>query len=348
MSSAAERLIPFSQVERLRKGREIVREEAEALLNLARSLDASFLAAADLLENCSGSVIVCGMGKAGLIGKKITATLSSTGTRAHFLHPAEAVHGDLGCLHENDVLLVLSNSGETEEILNVVPAASRLGIPVICMTATCHNSLAFRSDVVLEIGRLREACRWGLAPSTSTTAMLALGDALALVVSEAKGFMPQHFASFHPGGSLGQRLKPVRELMRPEDQLRVAPEVESVRDVLTRTARPGRRTGAVLLVNDSGQLTGIFTDSDLARLLEARQDATLDSPICDVMTRNPMSVHLDAIFSDVVELISSRKISEVPVIDDEHRPAGLIDITDVIGWLPVDASSHQAAGDSEH
>lgn len=340
MSSSAEHLIPFSQVEQLRTGREIVRQEAEALLNLARNMDASFLAAVELVKNCSGSVIVCGMGKAGLIGKKLTATLSSTGTRAHFLHPAEAVHGDLGCLHENDLLIALSNSGETEELLNVVPAAKSFGMQVICVTATRQNSLAVRSDVVLEIGRMREACRWGLAPSTSTTAMLAIGDALALVVSEAKGFMPHHFAKYHPGGSLGQKLKPVYEIMRPKDQLRIASDQETVRSVITRAARPGRRTGAVLLVDETDRLSGIFTDSDLARLLETRQDSILDEPVSQVMTTQPLTVRADSIFSEILDLLSTRKISEIPVIDEERRPVGLIDITDVIGWLPTE--SHDA------
>lgn len=339
VGSSAKHLIPFTQFEQLRTGREIVRQEAEALMNLARSLDASFLAAVNLIRECTGSVIVCGMGKAGLIGKKITATLSSTGTRAHFLHPAEAVHGDLGCLHENDLLLALSNSGETEEILNVIPAAKRFGIQVISVTANEHNSLAFRSDVVLQIGRVREACRWGLAPSTSTTAMLALGDALALVVSEAKGFMPQHFAQFHPGGSLGQKLKPVIEVMRPRDQLRIASDQETVRNVITSAAKPGRRTGAILLVDEAGKLTGIFTDSDLARLLESRQDSVLDEPIATVMTTRPSTLAADAIFGDVVEILSSRKISEVPVVDQTGCPVGLIDITDVIGWLPTEGDN---------
>ncbi|WP_145200576.1 KpsF/GutQ family sugar-phosphate isomerase [Thalassoglobus polymorphus] len=339
VSSSAEHLIPYSQVEQLRSGREIVRQEAEALLNLARNMDASFLSAVNLVKECTGSVIVCGMGKAGLIGKKITATLSSTGTRAHFLHPAEAVHGDLGCLHEDDVLIVLSNSGETEEILNVIPTAKRFEIPVICITATHHNSLAFRSDIVLEIGRVREACRWGLAPSTSTTAMLALGDALALVVSEAKGFMPHHFAQFHPGGSLGQKLKPVTELMRPKDQLRIAADSETVRDVITQSAKPGRRTGAVLLVDEQGALSGLFTDSDLARLLETRQDSVLDEPVSKVMTKEPLTLNTDSIFSDVIEILSTRKISEIPVVSADRQPVGLIDITDVIGWLPTEGST---------
>ncbi len=346
MSSSAEHLIPYSKVEQLRSGREIVRQEAEALLNLARNLDASFLSAVNLVKECTGSVIVCGMGKAGLIGKKITATLSSTGTRAHFLHPAEAVHGDLGCLHENDVLIVLSNSGETEEILNVIPAAKRFEIPVICITATHHNSLAFRSDIVLEIGRVREACRWGLAPSTSTTAMLALGDALALVVSEAKEFMPHHFAQFHPGGSLGQKLKPVTELMRPKDQLRIAADSETVRNVITQAAKPGRRTGAILLVDEHGALSGLFTDSDLARLLETRQDSVLDEPVSKVMTQEPLTLNTDSIFSDVVEILSTRKISEIPVVTDERQPVGLIDITDVIGWLPTEGVSSEDSAET--
>ncbi len=348
VSSSAEQIFPFSQFEQLRTGREIVRQEAEALLNLARNLDASFLAAVKLIENCTGSVIVCGMGKAGLVGKKITATLSSTGTRSHFLHPAEAVHGDLGCLHENDILLTLSNSGETEEILNVIPAAKRFGIQVICVTANQHNSLAFRSDIVLEIGRLREACRWGLAPSTSTTAMLALGDALALVVSESKGFMPQNFAQFHPGGSLGQQLKPVAEFMRHLDEIRIASDRETVRDVISKSARPGRRSGIILLVNEQEQLTGIFTDSDLARLLESKQDSVLDEPVAAVMTASPLTVSSDSIFSDVVEILSTRKISEIPVIGENLKPVGLIDITDVIGWLPTENPTAEMTKEETH
>jgi arabinose-5-phosphate isomerase len=258
VSSAARRLIPFSQIERLRAGREILRQEAEALLSVIPRLDAGFCQAVELLLDCPGSVIVCGMGKAGLIGQKLTATLCSTGTRAHFLHPAEAVHGDLGRLHQDDILLALSNSGETEEILSILPTVKSFGTQVIAITATSQNSLGSRSDVVIEIGRLREACPWGLAPSTSTTAMLAVGDALALVVSEARGFTPQHFARFHPGGSLGQKLKPVAEIMRPKDQLRVASETQSVREVMTSTARPGRRTGAVLLVDDQQALSGCW------------------------------------------------------------------------------------------
>lgn len=337
VSSVAQHLIPFSHVEQLRTGREILRQEADALLTLTRRLDARFCHAVDLLLNCSGSAIVCGMGKAGLIGQKITATFSSTGTRAHFLHPAEAVHGDLGCLHREDLLIALSNSGETEELLAVAAAAGRMELRVISITATDRNTLASLSDVVIEIGRLQEACPWGLAPSTSTTAMLAVGDALALVASQARGFTPQQFARFHPGGSLGQRLKPVTDVMRPRDQLRIADDSATVREVISEAARPGRRTGAILLVRSDGSLSGLFTDSDLARLLESRQDAVLDEPVANVMTGNPLTVSRDARFSDVIDLLTERKISEIPVIDEHRQPIGLIDITDVIGWLPADS-----------
>lgn len=335
--TAAERLIPFSQFERLRAGREIIRQEAEALLGVMKRLDSGFCLAVQMLLDCPGSVIVCGMGKAGLIGQKITATLSSTGTRAHFLHPAEAVHGDLGCLHASDVMLALSNSGETEEILAILGTIRAMGIKVIAITANDQNSLAQRADIVVEIGRLQEACPWGLAPSTSTTAMLAVGDALALVTSQARGFSPSHFATFHPGGSLGQKLKPVTEIMRPRDQLRIASANATVREVFTQAARPGRRTGAVLLVNEDQSLAGIFTDSDLARLLETRNDQGLDQPIINVMTAHPLTIRSTAVLADVIDLLAERKISELPVVDDRRIPLGLIDITDVIGWLPKES-----------
>jgi arabinose-5-phosphate isomerase len=332
--SAAESYIPFTQFEQLRAGREIVRLEAEALQEVARRLDAGFCAAVDLLLGCQGSAIVTGMGKAGLIGQKIAATLASTGTRAHFLHPAEAVHGDLGRVHASDVVLALSNSGETEEICQLLPILARMDVPVIGVTSTDRSTLAARATVTIAMGRLREACPWNLAPSTSTTAMLAIGDALALVLSRMKGFTPQNFAVFHPAGSLGRKLRTVTELMRPREQLRIAPAAATVREVFTGSTRSGRRSGAVLLVDDDGRLAGLFTDSDLARLLERRRDDALDEPISRVMTTDPATVPPGTAFDVVVELLTSRKISELPVVDDDGRPIGLIDITDVIGWMP--------------
>ena len=233
----------------------------------------AFVQAVRLLYACEGSVLVTGMGKAGLIGKKIMATLGSTGTRAHFLHPAEAVHGDLGRIHENDAILILSQSGETEEVVRLLPALDRWRIPVVAMTARADSTLGKSATVTLALGTLREADALGLAPSTSTTVMLALGDALALVVSRLRDFRREDFAQFHPGGSLGRKLSRVDEVMRPLEECRVASDTLSVKEVLVVSSLPGRRTGAVMLVDESGRLSGIFTDSDLFGFWKARTRA---------------------------------------------------------------------------
>ncbi len=329
--SAAEQIVPFSQFDQLREAREILRLESEALAEVARRLDAGFCAAVELLLDCHGSVIVCGMGKAGLIGQKLAATLSSTGTRAHFLHPAEAVHGDLGCLHSQDVFVALSNSGETEEISALLPTVRKMGVPIVAITASDRSTLGQQADVRILLGRLREAGPWGLAPTTSTTAMLAIGDALALVVARQRGFTPQQFATFHPAGSLGRQLKSVTEIMRPLESVRVASASLTVRAAFVARPTAGRRTGAVLLLNDDDTLAGIFTDSDLARLMEQRRDEAFDRPIAEVMTARPVTLPDTALFSDVLAILAERKISEIPVLDKQHRPVGMIDITDVVG-----------------
>lgn len=334
MSSQPAHLIPFGHFEQIRMGRSIIRQEADALSRLAESLGRDFCRAVEVLLGCQGSVIVTGVGKAGLIGQKLTATLSSTGTRSHFLHPTEAVHGDLGCVHPDDIVLALSNSGETEEVCRLLPILKGLRIPVIAMTATDHSTLGQSADVVLQLGRLREAGTHQLAPSTSTTAMLALGDALALTVSEARGFTPGDFALFHPAGSLGRQLSAVRDVMRGADELRIASEQTLTREVLASTEREGRRTGAVILTDDTGKLSGLFTDSDLARLLAMRQDGQLDRPISEVMTRNPVTLPVEASLAEAVDLLTERKVSELPVVDRRQQPVGLIDITDVIGLMP--------------
>lgn len=336
MSAIPQRgIVPHSQVERLREGKDILCREADAVREVAGRLDQRFCEAVDLLLTCRGRVIVTGMGKAGLIGQKISATLSSTGTRSQFLHPAEAVHGDLGCLSPDDVVLALSNSGETEELSRLLPIISRIGSPVIAVTSTETNTLARHSRITICLGRLQEVGVFGLAPSTSTTAMLAVGDALALVVARHRGFTPETFAAFHPAGSLGRKLTRVSDIMRRGDEVRMAAQSATVRDVLTQLARPGRRAGAVILVDANGCVSGLFTDSDLARLLEARSDHRLDQPIQGVMTPNPLTVSEHETLADVVAILAGRKISELPVVDEHRRPVGLIDITDVIGLLPT-------------
>lgn len=326
--------LPLAQFESLREGRAVIRQEAEALLELSHRLDGGFCDAVELVLGCRGSIVVTGMGKAGLIGQKVAASLSSLGVRAHFLHPAEAVHGDLGCLSADDVLLALSNSGETEEVCRLLPILQRLGIAVIAVTAGDSSTLGRQARATIRLGRLREAGQYGLAPSTSTTAMLAVGDALALVASRLKGFTPQQFAVFHPGGSLGRRLSTVEEIMRSADQLRIANEAATIREVLVTLSRPGRRTGAVIVTDGAGRLVGLFTDSDLARLFEQRRESCLDRPIAEVMTRNPLTIPSTATLNDVVELLSEKKISELPVVTAQQEPVGLVDITDVIGLMP--------------
>ena len=330
-SSAATSDALYPPLPSLAKAREIVRHEGRILIELAERLGAEFHQAVELIHACRGCVIVTGMGKAGLVGQKIAATLSSTGTRSHFLHPAEAIHGDLGRVHADDVLLALSYSGETEEIVRLLPAFKQLGAKLIAITSRASSSLGGAAEVTIPLGNLREACPLGLAPSATTTAMMALGDALALVVSELRRFSPEDFARFHPGGSLGRKLAKVNDVMRPIGECRVANEATSLREALVMQRRPGRRTGAIMVVNTAGRLTGFFTDSDLARLLEAKRDGAIDGPISAVMTRSCSSIEVDSPLAAACDLLAGRKISELPVVDSEGKPVGLVDITDVVG-----------------
>ncbi len=338
---AVARPAPLSRFEQIRAAREILRTEGQAVLALSARLDDTFCRAVDVVFGCAGSVIVSGMGKAGLVGQKIAATLASTGTRSHFLHPGEAVHGDLGRVHHDDVMLMLSFSGETDEVTRLLP--SLRAVPIIAITGMPHSTLGRQAAVTLDLGPLREACALGLAPSTSTTAMLALGDALALVVSRMRRFGALDFVRFHPGGSLGRKLAKVDDLMRPLDECRVAWEGKTVRDVFVDLGRPGRRTGAIMLTDQDGALTGLFTDSDLARLLETRRDRAIDGPIRDVMTHRPKTVCTGSSMGEALGLLAERKISELPVTDEQGRPLGLLDITDVVGLLPREVSAADPA-----
>jgi arabinose-5-phosphate isomerase len=331
LRNAPEELTPFEQ---LRLAREIVRAEGQTLLALADRLGEEFCHAVALLAATKGSVIVSGMGKAGLIGQKIAATFASTGTRSHFLHPAEAIHGDLGRVHPDDAILMLSFSGQTEEVVRILPALRELGVAMIAVTGQRESAVARQAVIRLDLGAIREACPLGLAPTASTAAMLALGDALALVLSRMRGFTSHDFARFHPGGSLGRKLARVEDVMRPLDQCRVAPSTRTLRETLVAQSRPGRRTGAIMVVDSAGLLVGVFTDSDLARLLEGNRDTAIDGPIADVMTRSPATITSGELLSVACELLSRRKISELPVVDQAGRPLGLIDITDVVGLTP--------------
>jgi arabinose-5-phosphate isomerase len=336
LSAAPDLLSPFEQ---LRLGREVVRTEGQTLLALADRLGEDFCHAVALLHSTRGSVIVSGMGKAGLIGQKLAATFASTGTRSHFLHPAEAIHGDLGRIHGEDTALVLSFSGQTEEIVRILPALAEMRVAIVAMTGQLDSPLAKAAAVALDLGAIREACPLGLAPTASTAAMLALGVALALVVSLSRGFSAGDFARFHPGGNLGRKLSRVEEVMRPLGQCRVANCSQTLRQTLVGQSRPGRRSGAIMIIDDEGRLAGIFTDSDLARLLEANRDAEIDGPLTNVMTRAPAAVPAGALLTAACDLLSHRKISELPVVDAGGRPLGMIDITDVVGITPSEADA---------
>jgi arabinose-5-phosphate isomerase len=334
MSTDAARPIGACSSEQLRHARQVLELESQAIADVAGRLDSSFCEAAECLHLCRGNVVVTGMGKAGFIGQKISATLASTGTPSHWLHPAEAVHGDLGRVRALDVVMVLSQSGETDEVVRLLPWLRELGVPLVAITAEAGSTLGRAATIVIALGQIAEACPLGLAPSTSTTAMLAVGDALALEVSRMRGFTRDDFARFHPAGSLGRKLSRVEQQMRPREQCRIASDDLSIRDVFVTLSVPGRRTGAIMLVDSSGTLSGIFTDSDLARLFERRRECDLDGPIRSVMTSRPLTIPVGSLLVDAVAIMARRKISELPVVDAEGHPAGLIDITDVVGALP--------------
>jgi arabinose-5-phosphate isomerase len=325
-----------TDAEGLAFAREVLRIEAEAIGRVRDRLGESISRAADLIYRSSGSVIVTGIGKTGLVGQKLAATLASTGTRAFPLHPAEAVHGDLGRIRADDVVLALSQSGETEEVLRLIPAIRRLGAGLVAITERAGSSLGRAADICIALGPVAEACPLGLAPSASTTVLMAVGDALALLVSRMREFTAEDFALYHPAGSLGRKLTRVEEVMRTERQLRRAHVDEPVRSVFVRLAGPRRRSGAVLIVDEEGTLLGIFTDSDLARLFERRREAELDGPIGDVMTPDPYCIRVGGTLADAVDVMKAHKISELPVVDRGGRLVGLVDVTDLIGLLPAD------------
>ncbi len=321
-------------LDRLAYAREIVQGEAAALDEVAHRLDDSFLHAVDLLYRCSGRICITGTGKSADVGQKIAGTLNSTGTRAYILDATRAMHGDLGMIHPRDVVLALSHSGESEEIVRLVPSLRQMADGLVALTSAGDSTLARKADVAIVLGPLEEVCPLGLAPSTSTTAMIAVGDALAFVLSRMREFTREDFARFHPAGSLGRKLLKVDAVMRQGDDVRLAHCEETVRTVFAHTRRRGRRTGAVMLVDDAGDLTGIFTDSDLARLFEERRDDAMDRPIREVMTAQPLTVLAGTRVIDAVEVLQRRKISELPVVDASGKPVGMIDITDLIGLVP--------------
>jgi arabinose-5-phosphate isomerase len=326
---------PAPPFDRLAFARRVLRAEAASLDVVAGRLDDGFVAVADALFGCRGRVAVIGVGKSADVGQKIVGTFNSTGTRAYTLDATRAVHGDLGTVHPDDVALLLSHSGESDELLRLLGPLKKLASAILAITSGSTNTLARVANAAIVYGPVTEACPLALAPSTSTTVMLALGDALAFTLLEQRQFTADEFARFHPAGSLGRKLATVAECMRRGEELRIAPQTDTVRAVFAQVRHTGRRTGAIMLVDGTGRLAGLFTDSDLARLFENRQDTALDLPIANVMTRTPVVIGPEARVSVAMDVLKTRKFSELPVVDGDGRPVGMVDITDLIGLEPA-------------
>jgi arabinose-5-phosphate isomerase len=312
----------------LNKAREVIRIEAEAVAALENRLDASFERAVDLLFNCKGRVIVCGIGKSGIIAQKIAATLSSTGTAAIFLHAAEAAHGDLGMVMPGDVVICISKSGSTEEFYALVPILKRLETPIIAMTGNQHSPLAERADVVLDISVEKEACPHDLAPTASTTAALVMGDALAVALVEKRHFSREDFALRHPSGALGRKLfLRIDDVMYAGNKIAAVGENATIDEVIFEITR--KRFGGTCVLSADGKLAGIITDGDLRRLLKDRRFRD-DLVARDIMTRAPKTVHLGTLAAQVLEIMEEHDIMQMVVVDAEHRPQGMVHLHDLL------------------
>ncbi|HYX69875.1 MAG TPA: KpsF/GutQ family sugar-phosphate isomerase [Terriglobales bacterium] len=316
-----------------RTGENVVRIEMEALRELAERLAGpmgpAFERALDMLYACAGRVVVTGMGKSGLVARKVAATLSSTGTPSLFLHPAEAVHGDLGMVVRGDVVLALSFSGETEELLTLLATLKRLEAKLVVVTGNVKSTLAQAAEVALDCSVAKEACSLGLAPTASTTAMLALGDALAVALAEKRGFKEEDFANLHPGGKLGKKLARVTTLMHTGDAVpRVAPKTK-MPDVIYEMSKKG--LGVTAVVEDGGRLVGIISDGDLRRLLGKRGKDILDLTAGECMTREPKTIRGEEFAATALDLMEQKRITALVVVDGEGKLEGIVHLHDLWG-----------------
>lgn len=308
--------------------KKVLENEARAITAAAERLGEDFDTAIDMMYSTPGRIIVTGMGKPGFIAQKVSATLSSTGTPSLYLHPAEALHGDLGRVTDNDMIIAFSNSGETEEVVRLIPIIKKIGAKLIAITGKVSSTLGDASDCALDSSVEKEACPMGLAPTTSTTVMLAIGDAMAIALLERKDFKPKDFALFHPGGSLGKKLLlKVSDIMRPAERTAVVSEGTLVKDVLLEIS--GKKSGSASVVDAKGRLIGIFTDGDLRRHLEAGEKL-LEKRVEEVMTSGPVSIMPDKLAAQAFEILRDRKIDEIPVVDEASRPVGLLDVQDIL------------------
>lgn len=318
--------------------RKTLQAEGQAILSLADQIGPSFLSAAEMLFGCTGKVVLTGIGKAGIVAQKISGTLASTGTQSIFLHPVEALHGDLGRLQRGDVVVALSHSGSTEEIVRLLDHLKARGAGLIALTGSAESPLARYANITICYGKVEEACPLGLAPTVSTSCMLALGDALALTVMKMRDFQPEDFAAFHPAGALGRQLLKVEDamLVRDEERLAVVGDWLSLGQALVEGQKPKRRPGAMLLVDRDGRLSGILTDADLRRaLIQNATERILERPVTEFMVRNPRHVHLGELASEAMALMNRHRIDELPVLDGDSRPVGMIDVQDLLGIRTV-------------
>ncbi len=307
-------------------GKKVLEEEKNAIQKTITALDSSFDMAVNLILKTKGKVVVTGMGKSGLVGKKIAATLASTGTPSFFLHPAEAIHGDLGMISKEDIVLAISNSGETPELLAIIPTIKRWGNKVISITNNLNSTLAKESDIHLYLNIEREACPLNLAPTSSSTATLALGDALAVALLEMRGFTAEDFAKFHPGGSLGRKLMRVSEIMHKGDELPVVyPETELKETVIVMSEKG---FGTALVVNNQGNLTGIITDGDLRRFI--KKGGSIDKSLTfEAMTKNPKYITSNILVVEALEIMERYSITVLPVVE-KKKPIGLVHLHDIL------------------
>ncbi|KPH95179.1 D-arabinose 5-phosphate isomerase [Pseudoalteromonas porphyrae] len=318
----------MTQLNFIEQGKRVLEIERQALADIAQYLDHNFNQACQLMYQCSGRIIVVGMGKSGHIGNKIAATLASTGTPAFFVHPGEASHGDLGMITRDDVVILISNSGETSEVLNIIPVIKRLGAKMIAMTGNPDSSMATWADVHVCVKVSQEACPLGLAPTASTTATLAMGDAMAVALLETRGFTADDFALSHPGGSLGKRLLLcLKDIMHTGNTTPIIKDTQCIKDALIEMSAKG--LGMTAIVDDSGQLAGLFTDGDLRRILEQRIDihSTL---ISHVMTRSCTTATADMLAAEALNIMENKRINGLIVIDENHHPIGALNMQDLL------------------
>lgn len=312
----------------LQCGRAVLQVESNAICDAMDRMGDSFVQAVQAIERCTGRVGVTGMGKAGLIGQKIQATLASTGTLSYYLHPVEALHGDLGMIHADDIIVALSKSGSSE-LVELLPRIKNLGCRVILLTAHLDSQAASFCDMVLDIGQTAEACPLGLAPSASTASMLAIGDALALTVMDLKAVHPEQYASYHPGGALGRYLMKCLEVMRKGKDCPTVIDTATLGECYEAMINAPKRSGAASIVDSTHKLVGIVTQGDFFRMFKS-PDRTMDCPVKDVMTTTPKCIKHDDRVTSAMQLMKQYAIDELPVIDADHKLVGLIDIQDLI------------------